>query len=83
MINAIEATLTAFKNAPNNLEPRIFLTKGLRKATNKNEGKNMPIVEIAPPLNPLTWYSMKVTDEKTGPGVNCRRLWRLSVADGR
>ena len=53
IIMATEAIFTASKNAENNTELRIFLTKGFRKATNKNEGRKMAMVEIAAPDKPL------------------------------
>ena len=53
IIMATEAIFTASRNAENNTELRIFLTKGFRKATNKNEGRKMAMVEIAAPDKPL------------------------------
>ena len=53
IIMATEAIFTASKNAENNTDLRIFLTKGFRKATNKNEGRKMAMVEIAAPDKPL------------------------------
>lgn len=52
-IMATEATLTASRNTENSLESRIFLTSGLSKATNTNEGKKMPMVETTAPFSPL------------------------------
>jgi hypothetical protein len=31
----------------------------------------MAKVETTAPDRPLIWYPINVTDEKTGPGVNC------------
>lgn len=70
-IMATEATFTASRNTDKPFELRIFFTNGLRNATNTNEGKNIATVETIAPYNPLIWYPIKVTDEKTGPGVNC------------
>ena len=50
---AIEATFTASRKEENKYEFLIFLTKGLSKATNTNDGKNIPIVETSAPVQPL------------------------------
>ena len=49
----------------------MILTNGFNNAPKINDGKKMAIVEISAPENPLIWKQIKVTDEKTGPGVNC------------
>lgn len=53
IIMATDAIFTASKNAVNKLELRIFLTKGLSKATKINEGKKIPIVDTIAPDKPL------------------------------
>jgi hypothetical protein len=55
MISAIEATFTAFKKAANSFDFLIIRTKGFNKATNKKDGRNMPIVDTIAPLIPLIW----------------------------
>ena len=52
-IMATDATLTASKKTDNAFELRIFLTKGLSKATKTNEGRKIAIVEIMAPASPL------------------------------
>ena len=52
---ATDATFTASKKVENDLEFRIFLTKGFSKATNTNEGRKIPIVEMIAPDQPLIW----------------------------
>src|SRR5262249_13775902 len=70
-INAIEATFTVSKKADITLELRSLGTSGLRKATNKNDGRNMPAVAAAAPTGPAICQPTKVAEENTGPGVNC------------
>ena len=55
MMMATDATLTASKKEENNLEFRIFLTKGFSKATNTKDGRKIPIVEMMAPDQPLIW----------------------------
>ena len=65
------AAFIAFRKAAIIFELRILRTRGFSNATNRNEGRNMPIVATIAPLMPFTWYPIKVTEENTGPGVNC------------
>lgn len=44
---------------------------GLSSATNKNEGRNIPIVAAIAPDAPPIRQPINVADEKTGPAVNC------------
>ncbi|HTS45430.1 MAG TPA: hypothetical protein VMH01_13615 [Puia sp.] len=75
-IMATEAILTVSKNAPIILEDRSLGINGLRKATNRKDGRKMPAVAaIAPPI-PLICHPINVADEKTGPGVN----WPTAIA---
>ena len=53
IIIAIEATFTASKKVENNFEFLIFFTKGFKRATKIKEGKNIAIVEMNAPENPL------------------------------
>ena len=71
VINATEATFTASRNIENGIEFLIFFTIRFNNATNKNAGKNIPIVDTIAPKTPYNWYPIIVTDGKTGPGVNC------------
>ena len=52
-IIATDATFTASRNAEKSFEFLIFLTNGLSKATNTNDGRNIPIVETIAPDSPL------------------------------
>jgi hypothetical protein len=45
-------------------------TRGLSKATNKNEGRKIPTVAAIEPVTPPICQPINVAEEKTGPGVN-------------
>lgn len=67
---AIETMFIVSKKADITSELLSFGMSGFRKATNKNEGRKIPVVAaIAPPIPPIC-QPMNVAEEKTGPGVN-------------
>src|SRR5665213_470344 len=70
-IIATDAIFTASRNDENIFEFLIFLAKGFNNAINKKEGKKIPRVATDAPVQPSIWYPINVTDEETGPGVNC------------
>ncbi len=75
-IIATETMLAVSKKAPITLD---FLKRGisgLRSATNKKEGRNMPMVAATAPDTPPICQPIKVADENTGPGVN----WPTAMA---
>ena len=47
---ATDATFTASRNAEKDFEFLIFRTSGFSKATNKNDGRNIPKVAIKAPV---------------------------------
>lgn len=53
IIMATEATFTASKNAEKPTEFRIRFINGLSRATNTNEGRKIPTVEMTAPPMPL------------------------------
>ena len=70
-IIAMETMFTVSKKALVIFDFLIRGMSGLSNATNKNEGRNIPIVAaIAPDASPIC-HPMNVAEEKTGPGVNC------------
>jgi len=71
VIRATDATFTASKKEENIFDDLNFFTSGFSNATNKKEGRKIPIVETTAPLHPFSWYPINVTEEKTGPGVIC------------
>ena len=52
VINATEAIFTASRNTENGIEFLIFFTIRFNNATNKNAGKNIPIVDTIAPKTP-------------------------------
>lgn len=67
---AIDTTFTVSKKA---LIIFDFLNRGisgLSTATNKKDGRNIPIVAATAPGAPAICQPINVADEKTGPGVN-------------
>ena len=75
-IKATDTIFTVSKNADNSVE---FLNRdinGFNKATNKKEGKNIPVVAATAPGMPAICQPINVADEKTGPGVN----WPTAMA---
>ena len=68
---ATDMMFTVSGKADISFDLRNFNTRGLRKATNKKEGKNMPTVAAIAPGRPAICQPIKVAEEKTGPGVNC------------
>ena len=68
---AIDTILTVSKKADINFDLLSFGINGFNRATNKKEGRKIPMVAaMAPPAPPIC-QPMKVAEEKTGPGVNC------------
>ncbi len=67
---ATDATFTASKNADILGERRNAGMSGFRNATNKNDGRKIPIVAATAPQSPPTCQPIKVAAENTGPGVN-------------
>jgi hypothetical protein len=70
-IRAIETMFNVSKKEDIILDFLNLGINGLRNATNKKEGKNIPIVVATTPGNPAICQPMKVAEDKTGPGVNC------------
>ena len=71
MMIANEAVFTPSRKAENNFDRRIRGNSGFDKATNTKEGRNTANVAITAPSSPFICQPINVTDEKTGPGVNC------------
>ncbi len=67
----MEAIFTVSKNADIIFDLRNFGISGFKNATNKKEGRNIPMVAANAPLIPPICHPIKVAEEKTGPGVNC------------
>lgn len=68
---ATEAIFTPSRNAENKRDFRIFGTSGFNKATKTNEGRKTAMVAHIAPEGPFICQPINVTDENTGPGVNC------------
>ena len=68
---AMETTFTASKKALMIFDVRSFGIHGLRRATNKKEGRKIPMVAAIAPGAPLICHPINVAEENTGPGVNC------------
>ena len=69
-IMAMETTLTVSRKALMIFDFLSFGTSGLSKATNRNDGRNIPTVAAMAPDIPPICHPINVADEKTGPGVN-------------
>ena len=68
---ATDAAFTPSRKAENPFDRRIRGTKGFSNATNTKEGRKTATVAITAPYNPFICQPINVTDENTGPGVNC------------
>lgn len=69
-IIAIDTILMVSKKADISLDFLSLGISGFRKATNKNDGRKIPIVATVAPPMPAICQPINVADEKTGPGVN-------------
>ena len=67
---AMLAILTVSRNALIIFDLRSLGINGLSNATNKKQGRKMPIVADKAPPTPASCHPIKVAEENTGPGVN-------------
>lgn len=70
-ISATAPTLTALSSAFNRADFRILGMYGFKSNTNRNEGKNMPMVAANAPASPFICHPINVAVDRTGPGVIC------------
>lgn len=68
---ATEAAFTPSRKAENSLLRRMRGISGCDNATNTKEGRKIASVAKAADCHPPICQPIKVTDENTGPGVNC------------